>query len=114
MAQRDGRRCLAELLGDPFDDGTEQMGEQGLGPVRRPAKDDRRRIAETTLELATGPRRLGECPALGRLAGEDLAIGPQQHDRWDRRGAFTELEDLQSVGAGDSRRGIGRPEVDPE
>ncbi len=114
MAQGDRRGRLPELLRDPCDDRAQEVGEQRLGSVRGAAEDDRGRVAQAPLELAARARRFGEGSPLRGFADEDLAVGTQEHDRRNRRGALAELEDLQSIAARDRGRGVRGPEVDPE
>src|SRR5207344_341077 len=111
-----GDRCrrTTHLLADPGDDAPEEVPDERLCPVRRSAEDDRRRVAQPTLELAGGAERLGQCAALGRLADEDLAVGAQDDYRRNRGRPFAELEDLEPICAGRRSGRIGRAEIDPE
>ena len=114
VAQRDRGRRPAELLADAQHDAAQQVREEGLGAVGRAAEDDRGRVAQAALELAAGPGRLGERPMLGGLAGQDLAVGPQDHDRGDGRRLLAELEDLETIVARRRGSGVRGPEIDPE
>jgi hypothetical protein len=113
MGQHDGVRRAAGSFADRGDDRPEQVGEQRLGAVRGPTEDDRRRVAETALELAGGPGRLVLGASLGRVADEHVAVR-EHDDGWDGGRALAKLEDLDPSVAGRGGGGIGRAEIDPQ
>ena len=107
-----GRAALA--LADLGHDRAQHVGHERLGPVRRPADDDRRGVAEPALELAGGPRGLARGPPLRGLADEDLAVLAQDHDGGDRRSGSPEAECLHPSVARHGGRGVGGSQIDPK
>ena len=114
MGDDDGHRRFAQFLGDATHDGPQLVRHKGLCAVRRPTDDDRHRVAEPPLELARRSGRLCERATLRGVAGEDLAVGPNDDDRRNGRRTLAELEDLDAALARGRSGRVGRPQVDPK
>jgi hypothetical protein len=84
----------------------EQARHQGVRRVRRPADQDRHRVAHAALELPGQPAGLDRAAPLGRLADEDLAVGRDKYQRRDLGAPAAQLGDLDAVVDPHRRRGV--------
>ena len=80
VRQHDRGGWLASLRGDLIEDTPEQVRREPLGAVGGAPENQRRRIAEPTLELASDARRLQCRPALGRVADQHGAVLAHEDD----------------------------------
>ncbi len=119
MGHRDDGGRLALVLLGAFDDPLCEHGVDVLGRDAQVAHDDRRLVADATLELAHDPIRLIDRPPLGRLADHDAAVVTEVHHGRHRGLARTEFERFDVHGAvgappTDGRSGVARADVDAQ
>ena len=92
----------------------QHLAHERLGRHRRAAEEQRRGVADPSLELPSDPSGLARGAAVGGVARQDLFVFSKEHDGRHDRSAITQGNDRRLAVLDDRRGGVRRADVDAE
>ena len=112
MGEYDPVGRLPLPVGRPCHDVAQLRGEQGGHRVRHVTEPDRLRIAQPAPYRTGDQRGLADGPPLGRVPGDDAAVGADGDDRGRDHRLVPERDHRDPDRAGDRSRHERRTEID--